>query len=156
VGPKAGLDRCGKSRPPHRDSIPGTFICTQQCITVPIINFGTRMRCGEPHAPAAVLSDIRRRFGRRFSLYDQRTSSRPPQTPHPITKDANFPGGNQSLLSVPYFLILVCCNNCSYVWFTFHCGYEHHRRARMSVSCKCRVLSGRGMCDRLITHPEES
>jgi len=22
VGPRAGLDRCGKSRPPHRDSIP--------------------------------------------------------------------------------------------------------------------------------------
>ena len=23
VGPRAGMDRCGKSRPPHRDSIPG-------------------------------------------------------------------------------------------------------------------------------------
>ena len=26
----------------------------------------------------------------------------------------------------------------------------------MSVCCKCCVLSGRGLCDELITHPEES
>jgi hypothetical protein len=26
----------------------------------------------------------------------------------------------------------------------------------MSVSCECCVLSGRGLCIRLITHPEES
>jgi hypothetical protein len=26
----------------------------------------------------------------------------------------------------------------------------------MSVCCECCVLSGRGLCDRLITHPEES
>jgi hypothetical protein len=26
----------------------------------------------------------------------------------------------------------------------------------MSVSCECCVLSGRGLCDELITHPEES
>jgi len=26
----------------------------------------------------------------------------------------------------------------------------------MSVSCECCVLSGRGLCDRLITRPEES
>jgi hypothetical protein len=26
----------------------------------------------------------------------------------------------------------------------------------MSVSCECRVLSGRGLCDGLITRPEES
>jgi len=26
----------------------------------------------------------------------------------------------------------------------------------MSVSCKCYVLSGRGLCDSLITRPEES
>ena len=29
-------------------------------------------------------------------------------------------------------------------------------RAWMSVSCDCCVLSGRDICDRLITHPEES
>jgi hypothetical protein len=28
--------------------------------------------------------------------------------------------------------------------------------AWMSVCCECCVLSGRGLCDRLITHPEES
>jgi hypothetical protein len=28
--------------------------------------------------------------------------------------------------------------------------------AWMSVSCKCCVLSGRGLCNGLITHPEES
>jgi hypothetical protein len=27
---------------------------------------------------------------------------------------------------------------------------------RMSVSCECCVLSGRGLCDGLITRPEES
>jgi hypothetical protein len=26
----------------------------------------------------------------------------------------------------------------------------------MSVSCECCVLSGRGLCDGLVTHPEES
>jgi len=26
----------------------------------------------------------------------------------------------------------------------------------MSVCCECCVLSGRGLCDELITHPEES
>jgi len=26
----------------------------------------------------------------------------------------------------------------------------------MSVCCECFVLSGRGLCDELITHPEES
>jgi hypothetical protein len=26
----------------------------------------------------------------------------------------------------------------------------------MSVSCECCVLSGRGLCDELITRPEES
>ena len=29
-------------------------------------------------------------------------------------------------------------------------------RAWMSVSCECCVLSGRGLCDGLITHPEQS
>jgi hypothetical protein len=29
-------------------------------------------------------------------------------------------------------------------------------RAWMSVSCKCCVMSGRGLCDGLITRPEES
>ena len=28
--------------------------------------------------------------------------------------------------------------------------------AWMSVCCECCVLSGRGLCDELITHPEES
>jgi hypothetical protein len=28
--------------------------------------------------------------------------------------------------------------------------------ARMSVSCECRVLSGRGLCDELVPRPEES
>ena len=27
---------------------------------------------------------------------------------------------------------------------------------RIFVCCECRVLSGRGLCDELITHPEES
>jgi hypothetical protein len=26
----------------------------------------------------------------------------------------------------------------------------------MSVSCECRVLSGRGLCDELVPRPEES
>ena len=30
------------------------------------------------------------------------------------------------------------------------------RGAWMFVCCECRVLSGRGLCDELITHPEES
>ena len=29
-------------------------------------------------------------------------------------------------------------------------------RAQMSVTCGCCVLSGRGLCDELITRPEES
>jgi hypothetical protein len=29
-------------------------------------------------------------------------------------------------------------------------------RTWMSVSCECCVLSGRGLCDELITRPEES
>ena len=29
-------------------------------------------------------------------------------------------------------------------------------RAWMFVCCECSVLSGRGLCDKLITHPEES
>ena len=30
------------------------------------------------------------------------------------------------------------------------------RGTRMSVCCECCVLSGRGLCDKLITRPEES
>jgi hypothetical protein len=38
VGPRAGLDRCGKSRspplpPPHRDSFPGPF--SAKCVAIP-------------------------------------------------------------------------------------------------------------------------
>ena len=36
------------------------------------------------------------------------------------------------------------------------CGFESHRGAWMYVCCECCVLSGRGLCDGLITHPEES
>ena len=32
------------------------------------------------------------------------------------------------------------------------CGFESHRKH----GCECCVLSGRGLCDGLITHPEES
>jgi hypothetical protein len=35
VGPRAGLDGCGKSRP-HRDSIPGYFFNTRCDITFPL------------------------------------------------------------------------------------------------------------------------
>jgi len=34
------------------------------------------------------------------------------------------------------------------------CGFESHRG--MNVCCECCVLSGRGLCDGLITRPEES
>ena len=36
------------------------------------------------------------------------------------------------------------------------CGFESHRGAWMFVCCECCVLSGRGLCDELITRPEES
>jgi len=36
------------------------------------------------------------------------------------------------------------------------CGFESHREAWMFVCCECCVLSGRGLCDELITRPEES
>ena len=35
-------------------------------------------------------------------------------------------------------------------------GFESHRGACIFVCCECRVLSGRGLCDELITRPEES
>jgi len=35
-------------------------------------------------------------------------------------------------------------------------GFESHRGAWIFVCCECRVLSGRGLCDELITRPEES
>jgi len=35
------------------------------------------------------------------------------------------------------------------------CGFESHLRHRY-VCCECCVLSGRGLCDELITRPEES
>jgi hypothetical protein len=34
--------------------------------------------------------------------------------------------------------------------------FEARRGACMSVCCKCCVLSGRDLCDGLITRPEES
>jgi hypothetical protein len=37
----------------------------------------------------------------------------------------------------------------------WYCGFES-ARALKSVSCKCCVLSGRGLCDELIVRPEES
>jgi len=36
------------------------------------------------------------------------------------------------------------------------CGFESHRAAWMSVYCECCVLSGRGLCDELITRAKES
>ena len=35
-------------------------------------------------------------------------------------------------------------------------GFKSHRGAWMFVCCECCVLSGRGLCDELITRPEES
>ena len=35
------------------------------------------------------------------------------------------------------------------------CGFES-RRGHGCLSCECCVLSGRGLCDGLITHPDES
>jgi len=35
-------------------------------------------------------------------------------------------------------------------------GFESHRGAWMFVCCECCVLSGRGLCDELITRPEKS
>jgi hypothetical protein len=35
-------------------------------------------------------------------------------------------------------------------------GFESHRGAWMFVCCECSVLWGRGLCDGLITRPEES
>jgi hypothetical protein len=53
VGPRAGLDRCGKSRP-HRDSIPGPYIVSQNGIktlyslypVVPNLRLRARTRFG--------------------------------------------------------------------------------------------------------------
>jgi len=36
------------------------------------------------------------------------------------------------------------------------CGFEFHRRHGCIVCCDCHVLAGRGLCDELITYPEES
>jgi hypothetical protein len=36
------------------------------------------------------------------------------------------------------------------------CVFESHRGAWIFVCCECCVLSGRGLCDELITRPEES
>ena len=38
----------------------------------------------------------------------------------------------------------------------WHCGFESRRGARVSVSCEYCVLSGIGLCVRLITRLEES
>jgi len=35
-------------------------------------------------------------------------------------------------------------------------GFQSHRGAWLFVCCECCVLSGRGLCDELITRPEES
>ena len=37
-----------------------------------------------------------------------------------------------------------------------NCGFKSHWGAWMSVCCECCALSGRGLCDELITHPELS
>ena len=39
---------------------------------------------------------------------------------------------------------------------SWDCGFEYRRGAWISVSFDCCVLSGRGLCDELITSPEES
>ena len=31
-----------------------------------------------------------------------------------------------------------------------------HAETRISISCECYVLQGRGLCDELITRPEDS
>jgi len=36
------------------------------------------------------------------------------------------------------------------------CGFESHRGHGWFVCCECCVLLGRGLCDELITRPEES
>jgi len=98
-GPQSCSGRVRKISP-HRDSIPGPSIFTWQSVTVPIINWGTRVKCGENHAPAAVLSDIWRRFGRKCFLFHQRRPYTPPLTLHPITEDTNIPGVTQSLFVI--------------------------------------------------------
>jgi hypothetical protein len=35
-------------------------------------------------------------------------------------------------------------------------GFESHQGVWISVCCECCVLSGRGLCEELITRPEES
>ena len=37
----------------------------------------------------------------------------------------------------------------------WNCGFEFRRGTWMFVCCECCVLSGRGLCDELITRPEE-
>ena len=39
---------------------------------------------------------------------------------------------------------------------SYDCGFESRLGALILVSCECCVLSGRGLCIRLITRPEES
>ena len=42
-----------------------------------------------------------------------------------------------------------------YIYIYIDRGFESHRRHGY-LSVECRVLSGRGLCDELITRPEES
>jgi hypothetical protein len=45
VGSRAGLDGCGKSRPPHRDSIPGpSSLCNIQCFLIIPSDLWTKVR----------------------------------------------------------------------------------------------------------------
>jgi hypothetical protein len=44
----------------------------------------------------------------------------------------------------------------SKAWVCWNYGFESHREDWMSVCLNCRMLSGRGLCDELITRPEKS
>ena len=58
-----------------------------------------------------------------------------------------------SLLPVPVAArskVWVCCRSPAEIWVRIPPG------AWMFVCCECCVLSGRGLCDGLITRPEES
>ena len=71
---------------------------------------------------------------------------------------------------VTLVMVIICILNCGSCWSQrLHSLRRRSAAARllrlwvrippgawMSVCCECCVLSGRGLCDELITHPEES
>ena len=65
------------------------------------------------------------------------------------------------LVYIACFVIQICrfqrplCLWCGSTTTRSYCGFESHGVARMSVSCECCVVSGRGLYVELITRPEE-